>query len=139
MDTKKTFKLTVKTPTENVYEGEVNSLLVDTELGRMMVLPHHAALVGSITFSDTIISADNKLRAYNIRTGFLSIDNDENSVEILCNHCEQSQTLTYTSVEKYLEFLQGELQSENLNPYQLEFLENEKFAVVKQLKTLKKD
>lgn len=136
-ETKKTFKLTIKTPLETVFENDVNSLTVDTEEGRMVVLPHHTSLIGKIKFSNIIIGFNQQIKEFSIRRGFLNVSNENNSTEILCIHCEQTQTLTYTSVEGYLKFLEKELSSENLNPYQLQFLENEKFAVIKQLEKIK--
>jgi len=136
----KTFRLSIKTPLETILDEDVKSLIIDTEEGKMMVLPHHSALVGSISFSNIIIHMENNstMKEFSVRNGFLSIDNDLNQTDVFCINCEKTQTLTYTSVEDYLKFLQNELGSDKLNPYQLEYLENEKFAVVKQLKTLKK-
>jgi len=137
MANKNKFQLEIKTPLESVYSGEVNSLLVGTESGEMLVLPHHTALVGSIVFSNIVISNENKIEEYSVRNGFLNIDNAANTVEILCVNCEKKQTVNYTSVESYLKFLDKELEGKDVNEYQLQFLENEKFAVVKQLESLK--
>jgi F-type H+-transporting ATPase subunit epsilon len=139
METSNTFKLTIKTPSESVFEGEVKSLMVDTESGKMMVLPHHTSLVGAVAFSNVLISSGDKLQEYSVRNGFLSIDNASNSTDLLCIHCEKTQTVKYTSVASYLKYLEEELKSDSLNSYQLQFLEDEKFAVVKQLETLDKD
>jgi len=135
----KTFRLTIKTPLETVFDNDVKSLVVDTDEGKMMVLPHHTSLVGNIKFSNIIVSINDQIKEYSIRRGFINISNDNNNTEILCIHCEQTQTLTYTSVETYLNFLSKELEADNLNPYQLQFLGDEKFAVIKQLNSIKND
>jgi len=134
---KNTFHLTIKTPAETILEEEAVSLVVDTESGKMMVLPQHTALVASIVFSNIIIKKDEKIQEFCVRNGFLIIDNALNTVQLLVLNCEKTQTIKYTTVESYLEFLKTELKKDELNSYQLEFLENEHFAVVKQLKTLK--
>lgn len=139
MENKNSFHLSVKTPDSLAYEAEVKSLMIDTEEGRMLVLPHHASLLGSINFSNIFISEGERVYEFSVRNGFLSVKNETNSVDVLCISCEKIQTVKYTSVENYLKFLEGELQKEKLNQYQLEFLESEKFAIVKQLKTMKKD
>ena len=135
---KSQFHLAIKTPTETIYDGDVNTLTVETETGRMVVLPHHASLIGVISFSNTLISSNEKLEEYSIRNGFINVDRDNNTCHIHCLTCEKTQTVKYTTIEQYLEFLKTELKTDNLNRYQLEFLENEHFAVVKQLKTIKK-
>lgn len=138
-ESKNTFQLVIKTPLETVLDEKVKSLVVDTEEGKMMVLPHHTSLVGSISYSSIIISYGDQIKEFSLRNGFINIDNQANRTEITCIHCEKSQTVTFTNVEKYLNFLEGELKSDKLNSYQLEFLENEKFAVVKQLENINKE
>ena len=82
MANKNTFQLKIKTPLESVYSDEVNSLMVSTEAGQMLVLPHHTALVGSIVFSNIVVSKENKIEEYSVRNGFLNIDNSTNIVEM---------------------------------------------------------
>jgi len=137
-DKARTFHLTIKTPLETILSKDVVSLVVDSEEGKMMILPHHTALVASIGFSNILVKSDDKVQEYSVRNGFINVDNSLNKVELLTLNCEQTQTVKYTSVENYLKFLEDELKGDKLNTYQLEFLENEQFAVVKQLKTMKK-
>ena len=74
MANKNTFQLEIKTPLKSVYSDKVNSLLVGTESGEMLVLPHHTALVGSIVFSNIVIIRSNFiiLLSFSLNTGYFT-------------------------------------------------------------------
>jgi len=83
-----TFKLSIKTPLKEEFNQEVLEFQIDTELGRMSVLPKHASLTGSVVFSKATIKFDNTIQKYFIKNGILFVDPNENTTHLLCLSCE---------------------------------------------------
>jgi len=133
----KTFNLTVRTPLKNVYEGTASELQIDTQTGRMSVLPGHADLTASVVFSRIKLRHENVEEQYFVKSGVLHVGVKEGSVELLCLSCDQIKDVEITTVEKYLSFVKEKLKNkEDLNDYQLRFLKDESFALEKQIKDM---
>ncbi len=136
----KSFHLTVRTPESEVISAEVNSIKVATEMGMMVVYPHHGSLTGSIPFSRFFVRKDNATTEieYLMQKGLIFISVETNSVQILCYSCKELQDIEIRTAKEYLVMIEARLkEGKNLNDYQLKFLKNEKIAMVEQVNVLK--
>lgn len=132
------FHFTLRTPTDTILDGEAQSLQVDTETGRMVVLPGHAALTGTVLFSKVVIVHGDKTDSYYVKNGILFVGKQQNTVELLCMTCDHTSQLNRASVEQYLATIKERLKDkQSLGEYQLKFLEREKFALEEQVKVVK--
>lgn len=132
------FHFTLRTPLETVLKVDAQSVTLDTETGRMVVLPGHASLTGTLTFSKVTVVYDNKTDFFYVKNGTLFIGRQQGSVELLCMTCDLEKEMNRASVEQYLALVKEKLQNkESLGDYQLKFLEREKFALEQQVKVVK--
>jgi F-type H+-transporting ATPase subunit epsilon len=68
-------------PTEQVWTGEANFVLARTTGGDLGVLPGHTPLFGVLV--DGLVSievADGSKKEFNVKGGFLSVNNDRVSI-----------------------------------------------------------
>ncbi len=131
------FHFTLRTPTDTVLHGEAQSLQVDTEIGRMIVLPGHAALTGTVLFSKIVVVHGEKTDSYYVKNGILFIGKQQDTVELLCMNCDHTSQLNRASVEEYLATIKERLKDrQSLGDYQLKFLEREQFALEEQVKVV---
>ena len=68
-------------PTEQVWTGEANFVLARTTGGELGVLPGHTPLFGVLV--DGLVSievADGSKKVFNVKGGFLSVNNDRVSI-----------------------------------------------------------
>lgn len=130
----KTFKLSIRTPLTTAFSEEVSEFHVDTETGRMVVLPGHADLTGSVIFSKVVIKFGDTVAKYFIKNGILNVDRHHNSVELLCMAADEASDVTLTSVQEYLDMIGEKLENhDSLSDYHIIFLKKEHFALKKQL------
>ena len=134
----KLLELNLKTPTTEVFSGKVRSVALTTAEGRMVVLPGHIDLTGNILFSDITFTSNGVVKTYFARNGVVYVDKNENSVDILCLSIEEKKVVKTVEVERYLEWINKQLDKSDpsnskVNKYQIQFLENEKIALVNQL------
>lgn len=135
----KTFKLVIRTPLQTAFSKEVSEFHVDTETGRMVVLPGHTDLTGSVVFSKVVIKFEDTIDKYFIKNGILNVDRHNNSVELLAMSSDEASDVTLTSVQEYLDMISDKLeQHESLSDYQIIFLKKEHFALKKQLDVMGK-
>lgn len=134
-----TLNLTVRTPEAGIVEQEVNSLKVMTEGGEIEIYPNHASLTGSILFGKLDVRTDQGEREYLVQRGVLFVSVEKNTVQLLCYSCKEVKDIEYKTAKEYLEFIEDRLKAgEDLNEYQLQYLENEKIAMVQQMEVLEK-
>jgi F-type H+-transporting ATPase subunit epsilon len=140
----KLLELNLKTPTKEIFNGQVRSVAVTTTEGRMVVLPGHIDLTGNISFSDiTMIDQEGVETTYFARNGIIYVDKNENTVDILCLSIKEKQEIKPVEVERYLKWIEKQLsksdtENSKVNQYQIQFLENEKISLVKKLEDIKK-
>jgi len=133
------FKIVVRTPEAEVVSTEAESLYVTTEVGDMMILPHHAAFSGVISFSPLYLKNGEHQEDYLVQRGLLFFSNLHNRAMILCNRCEKKESLDYHSIKDYLKFIEEKLEKgdvEALGEFQYKFLQNERLALVQQIEHL---
>ncbi|MCU0660005.1 MAG: hypothetical protein MUD00_00065 [Candidatus Pacebacteria bacterium] len=125
---KKPLSIILQTPEKTLFSGAALSATVQTEEGFLELLDHHATLVGSILSSKITIRRDADTREeFLVRDAFVTCNNIENSITILALWGEVLEKVNTKTVEEYFAFLKKELlSSENLTPYQLRYVEEQK-------------
>ena len=76
-----TLNVALVSPTEQVWSGEANFVLARTTGGELGVLPGHTPLFGVLV--DGLVSievADGSKKEFNVKGGFLSVNNDRVSI-----------------------------------------------------------
>lgn len=133
-----TFHLSVRTPENEIISKEVSSIKVSTENGPMVVYPKHSSLSGTIEFSRLFVRTDAGETEYLVKNGVVFISVQENSTRIMCFSCQETKDIEFKTAAEYLQYVEEQLKAgADLNDFQMKYLENEKIAMVKQLKVLK--
>ncbi|MEK7146247.1 MAG: hypothetical protein AAB802_03610 [Patescibacteria group bacterium] len=135
---KKTFKLSIRTPQENILEKQVVSIYFANEEGDLMVLAHHANYMTTLQFSRVIV-VDEKgnEETYMARNGLFIFDNKTNTGRMLALYAEHTHHVSSQTIQEYLAFLNEQLvKGEDLSQFQLVYLHREKLGVEKQIKQL---
>jgi F-type H+-transporting ATPase subunit epsilon len=128
------FNLLIQTPDREIYKGPADILTLSTDTGEMQVLPGHVSMLGSITFSAVRVQNGSNLQDFVLRQGFLFIEQETNDVRVLGLTIEKTEELNEVSAKEYLEFVLSKLDKpDELNKYQLTFLEGQKLALEKQM------
>ncbi len=131
------FHLTIRTPYDDIFSGDVNSLTFDSESGQVQILENHASITISIAFSPVQVEAPDFEENFFGRSGLFLFDNETNSGVLLFNHCEKKSEISFQSIKDYAEFITKQLEEgHELSEFQLLFLKNEKVAVEKQMEEL---
>lgn len=132
------FKLTIRTPYEESYCKEINSVYLSTEDGDMQAFENHASVTASILFSPVVIEEDSKEEHFMVRNGIFLFDNDKNEALILAGSCEKTSEISYQTVEEYAKFITKQLEEgKDLSDFQILYLKNEKVAVEEQMEVIK--
>ncbi len=130
------FNLLIQTPDREIYQGPADLLTLSTDTGEMQVLPGHVSMLGSITYSAVRLQNKDHHEDYVLRQGFLFVEQETNDVRVLGMTIQKTEELDEVSAKEYLEFILAKLDKpEELNKYQLTFLEGQKIALEKQLET----
>jgi F0F1-type ATP synthase epsilon subunit len=130
----KTFKLIIRTPDRELFNDSIVSVSLDTEQGRIQVLPGHADLMTTLEFSRMRVDMEGRSIQFVARSGIFSFDHSKNSAELLALYCEEESEVNLQNAAEYLEFLRTELAKGDLSDYQVLYLQGEKIAVEKQVK-----
>ncbi len=133
------FHLTIRTPFEDIFAGEVSSVSFAGEGGDMQVFEDHASLTANILFSPVVITeAEGKENHFLGRQGIFSFDNTENKANLLLSYCEKKSEVNYQTVKEYAEFITKQLEEgKELSDFQLLYLKGEKLAVEEQISEFK--
>ncbi|MEK7473857.1 MAG: F0F1 ATP synthase subunit epsilon [Patescibacteria group bacterium] len=128
------FHLLIQTPDREIYKGPADLLTLFTDTGEMQVLPEHVSMLGSITYSAVRVQNEANHQDFVLRQGFLFVEQETNDVRVLGMTIEKTEELDLISAKEYLEFILSKLDKpDELNKYQLTFLEGQKMALEKQL------
>ncbi len=131
------FKLTIRTPQEDVYSGEAKSLTLAGEDGEMQILEDHASLTATVHFTPIIVEEENGEEHFLGRNGIFLFNNEENSAILLINYCEKTSEISMQTVEEYAKFIEDQLaQGKDLSQFQILYLKNERIAVEEQIKAM---
>ncbi|QQR83752.1 hypothetical protein IPJ72_00875 [Candidatus Peregrinibacteria bacterium] len=137
----KTLHLTIRTPDQEILDSkEVQEVSLQTEMGPLSIMAHHASLTGSILFSRLTVRTQEGEVEYLTRRGTLYVDNHKNQAVILVLSCEKTTSISYENIEEYLGYLESLLNSgEQLSEIKIKYLNQEKLAVEEQVKVMKSE
>lgn len=129
------FHLTIRTPYEDIFSGEVKSLLFSAEeAGEMQIFEDHASLTATVDFSPIVIEENDKDEHFLGRNGTFLFNNEENSAVLLLTYCQKKSEVTYKTVKEYAEYITKQIEEgHELSEFQINYLSNEKIAVEKQM------
>lgn len=83
--------LSIITPQEKIFEGEITSLSVQTPQGEITILPHHINIVTEVTPGELVIKKHNKTDYIGVAGGFLEMAN--NTITILADYAVASEKI----------------------------------------------
>ncbi|HVM91117.1 MAG TPA: F0F1 ATP synthase subunit epsilon [Verrucomicrobiae bacterium] len=130
-----TFDLLIQTPDHEAYKGPADLVTVSSDTGELQILPEHASLLGTITYSPLRVKSGNTTTEFVLRQGFVFVDREKNSVHVLGMSCEKTEEMNEITAKEYYEFVMSMLDKpEQLNAYQLKHLEGQKLSLERQLK-----
>lgn len=133
------FKLIIRTPYEEVYKGEANTLTFATEEGEMQVLEDHASITATLDFSHILVEEENRDETFLGRKGILTFDNESNEALLLLAYCEKESEVDYSTIVEYIAFIENQLkEGKDLSEFQKLYLRNERVIVNKQIETMGK-
>lgn len=85
-------KFKIVTPERVVYEDEIDSVSLPTEMGEITVLPHHIPLVANLKPGELIVRKGGEVHPLAVSGGFVEV-RDENEVIVLADTAERVQEL----------------------------------------------
>ncbi len=133
------FKLTIRTPYDEVYKGEANSLTFANEEGELQILEDHASMTATLDFSHILVEEENRDETFLGRKGLFTFNNEENSALLLLAYCEKESEIDYATITEYLEFIEKQLkEGHDLSEFQKLYLRNERVVMKKQVEVMEK-
>lgn len=133
------FKLTIRTPYEEVYKGEANAITFANEEGELQILEDHASMTATLEFSHILVEEENRDETFLGRQGLFTFNNEDNTALLLLSYCEKESEVDYATVAEYIEFIEKQLkEGHDLSEFQRMYLRNERVIVKKQIETMEK-
>ncbi len=130
------FKFILRTPDGELVNQEVDSVYLTTEVGDIMLLPNHASLSATVTYSPVIVSNVTMREEYVAYRGVLSFSNPKNEALLLVQRADFKDKVDYDGLKTYLKLVQDYLESgKDLSEIHMRFLEGEKIALVQELES----
>ena len=127
----------IKTPEKRYYFGPADSVFLQTGTGEMEVFAGHAPLVGTIGFSRVLVRAAESEHDFLVRQGLVFMDPDNNTLNVLAYFVEKYADADSKTIKEYMEFILEKLRKrEDLNKYQLRYLEEQKLSTQKMMEVL---
>jgi len=125
------FKLTIRTPEEQIYAKEAYSVYMTTEGGDIQIFENHASITASILFSPIVVAVtENEEEVFLARNGMFLFDNDKNEAVMLVSFCEKKSETSYKTIEEYSKFIKKQLEEgKDLSDLQIKYLKNELVSV----------
>lgn len=106
----------------------------------MEIKPGHAAMTGSILFSKMIVSSEGSVIEYIVQRGLLFVSQSGKKVDVMVYQCMEVKDIEYKSAREYLDYIEEQLKAgADLNEFQMEYLKDEKIAMVKQLEMVEEN
>lgn len=91
--------LSIVTPERIVYEDEVDSVSVMTDMGEVTVLPGHIPLVANLRAGELTLRKDGKVQYLVASTGFLEV-RPGNKLVVLADTAERVEELELEKIEE---------------------------------------
>lgn len=73
-------KLRIITPSEALFEGEVENVTLPGTIGSFMVLDSHAPIISSLESGKIVVKTANDTREYALNSGFVEVK--DNSITV---------------------------------------------------------
>lgn len=132
------FKLAIRTPYEDIFNGEVESIYLTAEDGDMELFENHASVTASLLFSPIEIDLGDRRENYLVRNGIFLFDNEKNEAVLMTGYCEKQSEVDFETIEKYAKYIEQQLaEGKDLSEFQIKFLKGEKLAVEQQIEVIK--
>lgn len=131
---KKTFKLIIRTPEKEIYNGKIESCALTTETGDMVIYADHAELLGNIIYSEIKITHKDHIEDFIVTKGVLHFDTDKNQASIMCFKAYKKDEIDMNAMKDYLKLINQKIEEkelDDLDSYKYQFLEDEKLVLVK--------
>jgi F0F1-type ATP synthase epsilon subunit len=129
-----TFDLLIQTPDHEAYHGPAEVVTLASDSGEMQILPGHASLLGTITYTPLRVKNGATTMDFVLRQGFVFVDQLANTVRVLGLSCVKTDEINEMTAKEYYEFVMSKLDKpEELNAYQLKHLEGQKLSLERQL------
>ena len=129
-----TFDLLIQTPDHEAYHGPAEVVTLASDSGEMQILPGHASLLGTITYTPLRVKNGATTMDFVLRQGFVFVDQVANTVRVLGLSCEKTDEINEMTAKEYYDFVMSKLDKpEELNAYQLKHLEGQKLSLERQL------
>lgn len=90
--------LSIITPDQTVFEGEVESVSLPTPNGEITVLPHHIPLLSILVPGSILLYQNNKEYLFAVSRGAIEVDG--HSVRILTETADRAADLEEEAIEK---------------------------------------
>ena len=124
---KETFHLLIQTPDSTLFNGEANSLAIETENGQLEILPHHAHLISTVVFASPRVRVGVTDMMFAVRNGSVYFDTENNTCRVLVSWGQKREEIVHESIVQYLAFVEEKLANkESLNMFQLKYLNDQK-------------
>ncbi len=109
-----------------VYEGSAESVIVATESGILQILPGHTNLLAPIAYSKTTVTEGGAAQEFLVRHGMLVVNQADDTVRITGFAADKIADIRYENLIEYQRYVREQLsKKEDLDPYQLQFLEEQ--------------
>ena len=95
----KRLHLSIVTPERIVYEDEVDSITVMTDMGEVTVLPDHIPLVANLRAGELTLRKDGEPHYLVASTGFLEV-RPGNKIVVLADTAERAEELELEKIEE---------------------------------------
>jgi len=69
-------KLRIITPSEALFDGEVESVTLPGSAGSFSVLDMHAPIISSLEGGKVVVKAANGIQEYTLNSGFVEVNNN---------------------------------------------------------------
>lgn len=93
-----TFFLEIVSPEGIVFEGDVEKITLQTNVGEITVLPHHVSLFTKLAEGEVTIHADGKKTHIAVSGGFLEVK--ENKATILSDYAIRAESIEIAKAEE---------------------------------------
>jgi len=129
-------KLTIITPEKTAYEGEVDSVVLNTEEGEIGILPGHLPLVTLLKAGDVQVDKGGQMEFLAVDKGFAEVSDDR--IRVLTEAAIDVDQIDLEAVEKAearaRRFIAEAEGKEDLDPHELERMEGSlRFAIAQRL------
>ena len=124
-------KIILRTPEQELFNKEVESVYLTTEAGDLMILPDHSTLSAAMSYSPIVLKDGDTTEEYLTYGGILFVYNESNEVRILVQRADAKDKVDYHGLKSYLKLVEERIQKgEDLSDIHMRFLEGERLALV---------